>query len=196
LSTTPDPNEKPDGQNPEGDKTPKADTVAYETHKKLLDEKKKIQERLDSLEKKAKESQEAELKEKERFKELYESVTKELESERSRASELTNTINNSKKLSAFLGQIEGEIPKQYWNLIDTDAIDMAEGKIDEASVRKVAAQFKKEFPEVIKKKAGPNGTMPNEAAGGGTNSLDIEAWKNLPYDEKKKRMKDVKDFAI
>lgn len=163
--------------------------VAYETYKKVLDEKKSFQKRLDEFERKAKEQVEAELKAKEQYRELYESKQKELEEIATKLKVKEEETQNYQKMGAFLKGIQGDVPQQYWGLIDLDKILVDEsGKVDEGSVKKAVRDFEKSFPEVIKRQ---KTAMPNDAAAGGNGSLSYDEWLKLPYDEKRKRQKDV-----
>lgn len=173
----------------ESQETQTEQRVAYETYKKVLDEKKSFQKRLDEFERKAKEQMEAELKQKEQYRELYESKEKELEEIAARLKVKEEETQNYQKMGAFLKGIQGEVPQQYWGLIDLDKIMVDEsGKVDEGSVKKAVRDFEKSFPEIIKR---AKTQMPNDAAAGGNGSLSYDEWLKLPYDEKRKRQKDV-----
>lgn len=163
--------------------------VAYETYKKVLDEKKSFQKRLDEFERKAKEQMEAELKAKEQYRELYETKQKELEEIADRLKVKELETQNYQKMGAFLKNVQGEVPQQYWGLIDLDKIIMDDsGKVDEGSVKKAVKDFERNYPEVIKR---AKTQMPNDAAAGAKGSLSYDEWLKLPYEEKRKRQKDV-----
>lgn len=180
------------GKKSDDPSTKKDDTVSYESHKKLLDEKKNLAKRLEEFEKKAKDEKDAELKAKEQFKELYEATKKEAEELATKLKDNEREKNDYRKLNAFIKSVDGDVPQQYWGLIDLDKIALDDsGKVDEASVKKAVKDFEKSFPEVVKKKTAK---MPNDAAAGGTGTLSHEQWAKLPYDEKRKRLKDVKDI--
>lgn len=171
------------------DKGGSKDAVAYETHVKLLDEKKKLQQRLSEFEKKAKDEKDAELKQKEQYKDLYEAAEKEKQDLAAKLNEKNREAVDLKKMGAFLRNVEAQIPKQYWGLVDLDKIVVDDsGSIDENSVKRAVKDFEKTYPEVLKK---PGNKMPNDAAAGGAGSLSAEEWAKLPYDEKRKRIKDV-----
>jgi hypothetical protein len=184
-----------DDQNPGGNEPDPADNtqnnkVAYETYKKVLDEKKSMQKRLEDLDKKAKADAEAQLKEKEQYRELYEAKQKELEDLSGKLSAKEKETQDYRKMGAFLKSVAGEIPQQYWGLIDLDKIAVDDsGKIDDNSVKKCVKDFEKAYPHVIERKSGNK--MPNNAANGGGGALSYEEWVKLPYDEKRKRQKDV-----
>lgn len=163
--------------------------VAYETYKKVLDEKKSFQKRLDEFERKAKEQAEAQLREKEQYRELYEAKEKEFQEIAERLKVKEEETQNYQKMGAFLKNVTGDIPQQYWGLIELGKIVIDEtGKVDETSVKKAVKDFERLYPEVIKR---AKSTMPNDAATGAKGSLSYDEWLKLPYDEKRKRQKDV-----
>lgn len=180
------------GENPGGskdDKETKDDKVAYDTYKKVLDEKKAMQKRLEDLDAKSKSDKDAELKQKEQYKELLLEREKELEDTKTKLAAKDQETQNYQRMASFLKNVQGEVPQQYWGLIELDKIIIDDsGKIDEGSVKKAVKDFEKNFPEVIKK-AGAK--MPNDAPSGGGGILTLAEWQKLPYDEKRKRQKDV-----
>lgn len=189
-----DPNKVAGGDDDPGaggpDPKDKKDTVAYETHKKLLDEKKAIQARLVEFESKAKAEKDAELVKNQKFEELLKEREKELAEKDAKLQAVERENTDARKLNAFMKNVPGEVPQQYWGLIDLDMVSVDDtGKVDDASVKRAVASFQKNYPEIVKK---PNGKMPNEAPGGGAGTLTHEQWEKLPYAEKKTRMKDVK----
>lgn len=184
--------EDPDKIDPDNidDPEKKDDKVSFESHQKLLNEKKALQKKLDEHEKKNKETVEKELKAKEQFKELAEAKEKELEETKTKLKEKEIESDNFTKISHFVKNATGEIPQQYWSLIPLDSIEIDEhGKVDEVSLKKAVKDFEKQYPEVIKKAT--KGKMPNGAANGGSNSISYDEWVKLPYKEKMERRKDV-----
>lgn len=178
----------------------KDEVVSYETHRKLLGEKKKRDEENALLKKQLEESQakekarmESELKEKEDYKkllELREAEKKELET---KYTQLDSSLKDSAKLSAFLDKLGGSVEKQYWGLVNLDEIliDPNTGSIDEASVKQAASKFEQTYPLVIKK-AGSSAKLPNDAAKGGNGKLTYSEWKALKTSkEMKERQGDV-----
>ena len=101
-------------------------------------------------------------------------------------------ITNFRKASAFEKALGGKIKKEgYWNHVDFDAIDLnpETGEIGKDSLESVAGNFIKDYKELID--FGNPANLPNTTAGG-SNRLTYEQWKQLPLNERKKRMKDVK----
>ncbi len=166
-----------DDQNPGGNsddqnkddsssQTPAKGTVAYETYKKAVDEAKAAKAKVAEFEKSKREAEESKLKQDGEYKKLLEQREQELKETQEKLSGTEKKISESRKLNAFLGAVPGDVPKQYWGLIDLDgiAVDPETGMPDPASVKKAAAEFEKSHPEVVKK---PNkGKLPTDAANG------------------------------
>jgi hypothetical protein len=95
------------------------------------------------------------------------------------------------KMSHFLDAIDGNIPREYWPLIDVEKIvvDPATNMPDPMSVQSVAKDFSTKYHRVIEKKNGPK--VPSDAPNGSGGGLTYEAWKALPLAEMKKRIKEV-----
>lgn len=174
------------------------DSVKYETYQKVLAEKKKrdqdladAHKRLSALEEEKKQREEASLKEKEDFKKLAELREQELKAEREKRQGLEKNVQEGKKLRAFLDSVQGKVEKQYWALIDLDAIvvNPDTGMPDEESVKKAAKDFEASYPAVIQRKNA--GTLPGDAAKGGSAKLTYEEWLKLPVDQKKARLSEV-----
>lgn len=191
-----DPNNNPGGNvDPEPGKT---ETVSYESHQKLLGEKKKLSERLKANESELSEikkmiadKEEAALKDNNQWKEAYGKAKEDLEVATSRLQQNETERLNAKKLNSFFDAIGSRIDSKYWNLIDIDQIAMDGENIDEFSVSKYVESFKNEFPEVIKPKETrgmPNAGAPAANSGG----LSYEEWLKLPAQEKEARMSEVK----
>lgn len=167
-----------------------ADTVSLETHRKLLDEKKKMQKKLEEVETAQKARAEKELREKEQYKELLETREKEFEELKSKLTASESEKQDIKKMGSFLKSVNAEIPEQYWGLIDLDSIVVDDnGSIDQITLKKAVKDFQTKFPEIVKPKKKPN--MPNEAANGGSGKLTYDEWMALEYKDQLKRQKDV-----
>jgi predicted nuclease with TOPRIM domain len=184
---------------PSGDDTEvKQDQVSYDTHRKLLGEKKKLQTEFEKLNSKLKEVENAErervekeLREKEDYKKLLELKDKELAEKAKVLQEIEEQKVNSMKLSSILKNLGGEVDNKYWIHFDLDkvVIDPATKAVDPLSVSKVVEEFKKTYPEIIKtpdKKA-----MPNNFPAGGSADITYDEWLRLPAKEMKARLKDV-----
>lgn len=174
------------------------DQVAYDTYKRVLSEKKKrdqelleLKTKLDSFEKEHKSRRDEELKSQKKFEELLrirEAEKSELESKLKEREERERTAI---KLSRFLGSVDGEVPKQYWSLIELDRIQIDEesGLPDEASLEAARRDFMTLYPEVIRKKTSVR--VPQDAPQGSGVKLSYEEWLKLPTKEKKLKLNDI-----
>ena len=178
--------------------TSEKDTVAYETHKKLLSEKKRrdeenaeLRSRLDAIEREKKEKEELELQEKEEFKKLVEIKQKNLEDIESKYKQQEKMIKDSMKLSAFLEALPGSVEKQYMGLVDLDkiVIDPTTGEPDSASVQEYAKNFEVQFSTIIKRPNG--GTLPSQAAAGSSVSTNLTQYKTMTLKDKKENLKSM-----
>jgi hypothetical protein len=172
-------------------KTTQDDKVAYDTYKRVLAEKKKMQERLELLEKASKEREETELKEKEKWKDYATIKEKEaLEFKQKYDSEIKDKTDMI-KMSSFLDAIDGSIPKEYWPLIDVEKIvvDPATNMPDPLSVQSAAKEFQTRYHRVIEKK---NGAKTSQDAPNSTGTLTYDEWKALPLAEMRKRYQEIR----
>jgi hypothetical protein len=179
-----------------GDAPPAKGTVAYETYQKAIDEAKAAKKKVAEFEKQKREAEETKLKQDGEYKKLLDQRDEELKTEREKNQKLNGSIENSRKMSAFLGAASGEIPKQYWPLIDLEqiAVDPESGQPDEASIKKAVKSFEAEYPDVVKRKT--SGKLPQDNARGAGGKLSYDSWLALPLDEQKKRMKDVDPASL
>jgi hypothetical protein len=192
-----DNNTNPGGINPDAggnqdvinsDISNQKDTVAYETYRRVLGEKKKEQEKREALEKQIKEYEEKSLLEQNKFKEAYESTKKLLDDTNKRLVDIENQKTESLKFASFLESLNGKLDRKYWNLVDLSniIIDPATGQVDANSINNVVASFKKTYPEVIQK---PNqANLPNSAPQSNPEGQVITRsnWLKLPVADMKK----------
>lgn len=164
---------------------PKKDTVAYETHVKLLKEKKKLQEEYDAIQKQNRDREEADLRLKEDFKKIAELREAEAAELRSKLTTVEARERNAIKLDAFLSSLDGSVDKRFWGHIPLDQIivDPESGEPDPMSVTKVVEAFRKEYYDIIKKPGQP--TVPNTAPQGapGSGKITRAAWLTLDHKE-------------
>ena len=167
------------------------DVVSYETHRKLLGEKKKIQERLAELEKAELTRKEQSLKEQERYKELLDLKEKALLETQSRLELMESQRAEARKLDAFLKCVNGQINEKYWGLVPLDKIivDKETGEIDKTSVTQLVQEYQNNFPETIISKDRPG--LPNNFVKGSNTELSYDDWLKLPPKEMVERRKDV-----
>ena len=175
-------------------------TVSFESHRKLLGEKKKQQAQLrDALAKLAEHetdrdaAETAKLEEQGRFKELLaaeqaknSTLTQELGSYRTR-------VENSVKFNAIKKTLGADIPNVFSKLIDFSKVELDDGGLpDEMSVTKMVEHIRTELPQIIVSQA-TRGNLPNESPRGGATALSYEEWAALPVEEMKTRRNDVVD---
>lgn len=187
-----------DGQGNEG-----TGSVSYESHQRLLNEKKKVQEearalkaQLEEKNRKEQELQEKEMKDKEEWKKISELREKELAETKAKLTDFEVSILNSKKASAFLGELSKlgvTVRPQYYDLIDVSKIivDPVTNEVDSSSTVKYAKTWATEHYELAKA-TNPNSKMPGSAPQGGS-QLTYKDWLELPLVEQKKRMKEVRE---
>jgi hypothetical protein len=177
----------------------KEDVVAYETHRKLLGEKKRLEEqhaaaaqKIKEYESQAKLKEESELKQKEEWKKLLEIREKELAEAKQQVHVKDELISTSLKRRALLDAVNGSVPEQYWGLMPLEeiALNPETGMPDESSVQAIARKFESTFADVVKPK-GAKG-LPNTAAGGPPKKMTVSEWKQLPSSkEMKAKMAEV-----
>lgn len=194
------PNPSGDSGSDGSDGVKSGDKVDYETHRKLLGEKKALAAKQAALEAELEKHrlaeaarQEKALEEAKDYEKLKAQYQEQLELERKKNAQLEAERVTALKLDAFFGALDGQLDRRYWGLIDTDAIviDPATKRPDEMAVTKYIEQFRKEYPEVIARPGKPS--MPNDKPiGNGGGALTLEQWKALPLKEMKARLKDVK----
>lgn len=170
---------------------PAKETVAYDTYKKAVDEAKAAKAKVAEFEKAKREAEEAKLKQDGEYKKLLDQREIELKETKEKLSGTEKKISEGRKLNAFLGALTGEIPKQYWPLIDLEevAMDPTTGIPDESSVKRAAEKFEAQYSDVIKKPS--SSKLPNEAAKGAKTKLTYDAWLKLPLKEQLSRMSEV-----
>lgn len=120
-------------------------------------------------------------------------MTSKLKSVESEVSARDKAIMDFKKAGVFESKLGGKIkhPK-YWDMVDLDKIiiNPEDETIDEHSLEQAVKGFMEEHKNLID--FGSNANLPNGSGARGAGSLSYEQWKQLPLDERRKRMKDVK----
>lgn len=173
------------------------DHVSYDTHRRLLDEKKRVQAELEQLRQEKQSREQKELEAKGEYQKL-------LEQERAARAELEAKLKASeeetrdrRKLASVLTAAGGTIDPKFYGLIDYSEviIDPATGEVDKMSVAKAVDKLKATYPEIIKKAGGPG--LPNDTPGAGKGqpgTILYSAWTKLPSKEQKKWNRDqIKD---
>ena len=163
----------------------KKSVITYETHRKLLDEKKRVQSQLDILLKEKQESQEADARKRGDLESILKARDEELAKERSQRQELSDRITNGRKMNSVLEALGGNVDQKWYELINVSdvAINPETGDIDQMTVAKVAESLKTKWPEMIKRQ----GVLPpNAPQGNGAGTISHDDWKKLPLKEMQK----------
>jgi hypothetical protein len=188
--------DNPNDNSGAGDSGGKPQVVSYETHQRLLKEKKSMAEKLSQLEAEKKLQFEQKLRENEQYKTLAEQKEAEAKDWQARFTKLDTTLNETVKLRSFMDLLPGQVPKKYWDLIDLSDVPMDQDskEPDQSILQKKAKEFATAFPEVIQRAS--NVRLSNEAPRGASTRLTYEEWTKLPLAEQKARMKDVDKSTI
>jgi hypothetical protein len=198
-------NENPGGENgnagSESDQNQKKDIVSYETHRKLLDEKKRVQEEKRNLEEKLRGYEEdkakrekEELEKQGNFQKLLEQERAERQKLETEHSGLVESIYAARKRSAVLKHISGKVPDEVVDvLLNVSGVAMNEdGTIVEDTAKMVAQEFEKKHPYLVLRDK-QNGGLPSGAASpNGSSKITHAEWMALGDSKKmKERFKDV-----
>ena len=153
-----------------GDPKPdEKDKVAYDTYRKVVSEKKKMQERfnemeakLNSFETQRQEGEESKLKANEEYKKLLDLRDEELKNAKAKSLDLENRFSNAHKLNAFREKLPAKIAKsEYYSFVDLEsiAIDPDSGEVDSTSVNSVVEKFVNEHSHLLERSK--NSGLPN-----------------------------------
>lgn len=178
-STSGAPEAQPSGQ-PEPQANEQKNVVSYESHAKLLNEKKVLAQKL-------KEIEENRLREQNDLKGLLEMREKELGEHRSLLESFKAKEAQSAKAKAFKSMLKSNIDEKWLKNVPWENIkyDDTSGTVDPRSVEIEAAKFRQEWPEAFG--IVPNGaTATSPAAKPLPGSPSVEEWAKLPLAEKKK----------
>lgn len=176
----------------------KDDFVSYDTHRKLLGEKKKereenlrLRKQLNDLLEEKSMREEAQLKENNDWKALAEKRYEELKSHEAKLKQIEQDRIDAKKLDSFLSALPCNLERKFWRLIDIDKIlvNPDSGEVDEMTVTKQVEVWKKEYPETLGY-SGSGAKLPNESPKP-TDSLSYDKWKNMSAAEMRKHLKTV-----
>jgi hypothetical protein len=170
-------------------------TVSYDTHRQLLDEKKKVQAELDRLLEEKKSREQKELEEKGEYKKLLEQERQAREAAEGKLKTFDEQEKGRRKMAAILSAAGGTIEDKWFDLVantalDLVAIDPDTGAVDKMSVTKAVEKLKTSYPEIIKGTGGPG--LPNKhpgAAGGTPGTILRSEWEKLPTSAEMKKWK-------
>ncbi len=149
-----------------------AETVAFETHKRLLDQRKAdqakardLQAKLDAAMADKEAAETTRLAEQAQWKDLYEKEKKKAEGLGSQLQHLTTSQIESRKREAVKEALGGVRKDDYLKFLDLNAVQLNDdGSVDAESVKAAANKFRESYPELVAVK--PAGKIPNEAASG------------------------------
>lgn len=174
-------------------------SVSYDSHRKLLSEKKRLQEKLMEREARVaeyeqaqKEAEEKRLKDNEQWKEFATKKEQEAAEARKELEATRHQIADARKLDAFLTTIDGKIDRKFWDFIDTSSIitNPDTGEIDGMSVTKAVEAFKANYSELIQYPGQKTG-LPNESPKSNNSTLTYEDWLKLPPKDMKARYNEM-----
>lgn len=137
------------------------DVVDYASHRKLLDEKKKEQQRASELEARLKAIEDEKLKEQAKYKELFDARDSELNQLKEQIKLADKEKLSNAKMEAFISAVGGLKDPSYKKMVDLDKIDLEDAK----SLEAYALQFKSSFPDLLAVKQAPQ-QLPNKGAEG------------------------------
>lgn len=172
--------------------TPIKDTVSYETHKKLLAEKKEASEKARQLEAKLAEIEKAKLEETGNYKKLFESAEAKAKEKEAELEGVLSMLKTAQKRNAVIKHLSGKIPEVVAEkILDVSGVVIDEsGEVDDNTAKLVAQKFQADYGYLIQS-GKQNGGLPSDAAGGPVTKLTYEDWKKLPAKEMAKRWKEV-----
>lgn len=150
------------------------ETVAYETYKKVLDQRKADQAKarelaaeVERLRSEREAEQEAKLAEQKRFEELYAAEKKKAEDLSNKIKEAETKSVMQKKRDALKQALGGVKRDEYLSFADLNSVLVLEdGTVDPDSVKAAAAKFREAHPELVA--ARQTAPLPNESATGFT----------------------------
>ena len=180
---------------------PDGDWVSYDTHRKLLSEKKKASDRIADLEKRLaeidrmkKESEEKSLADREEWKKLHDLKVKELEQKDKELQNWQQRHNDSRKLQTFLDHLPGSIDNEYWGLVPIEKIvtNPETGEIDETSVTELVADFAKKHHRLIDKPGSGSDGLPKGSPRGVESTVSYEQWLKMSAADKRKNLRAVR----
>lgn len=178
------------GANPPSESVKNAEAVLAK-NRELVAELAKIKAERDADAKAKKDAEDEALKANAKWKEVAEAKEKELSEAKAKIAQVETQEKQRRKLAAVVSSADGNIDTKWYRLIHDEYLDDvkvdANGDIDKTSVAAIVEKMRKEYPEIIKAKGGPN--LPNNAPGaGGGNAGTVlySKWVTMPSAEQKK----------
>lgn len=166
---------------------PKEQTVAYDTHRRLLDEKKKVAAKLAEYEAKERLAAEEQAKKAGEHQKIIEARDALIKEQQEQLMSVKSQIENAKKLSAFMKSV-GDIDGKWLGLVDVSKIAFKpeSEEVDDFSLKTAVDNFRKQWPEAIKK---PGSSLPNPAMPNGNGMISESEWKALKGSAEKQKYK-------
>lgn len=157
------------------------DSVSYDTHRKLLDEKKKLQAKVEAWEAEKKAKDEEELVRKGETQKLLDLAKKEAEELRTKLTQKEQRELQAKKLSAVIRGLGSNVDEKWYGVlgqhIDDVIVNPETGEVEMMSVTNIVEDLKKTWPEMLKK---PGVGMPADAPkGNGSGQIERSEWLKL-----------------
>lgn len=163
--------------------------VSYDTHRRVLDEKKRIQAELEQFRKEKSEREQKELEAKGEYQKMLENERAERAKAEAKLKQVEEQETGRRKLGAILSAVGGKIDSKFFGLVPIEdvAVDPDSGEIDAMSVTKAVEKLKATYPEIIKGTGGPK--LPGQQPGsksGQPEKIARSAWLRLSSAEMKK----------
>lgn len=161
------------------------DKVSYETHRRLLDEKKReqaarkqLEAELEMFRAKEKQIEEEKLKQTGEYQKLLQLREEENKKLKSELDSFENRFKRAAKMNAFIKAAGTELDDKWLQLVDVDSIAVRpdDNEIDMMSLQSSVETFRKTWPEAFKPKGSPiPADMPN-----GQGHITESEWRKLP----------------
>jgi hypothetical protein len=162
------------------------ESVSYDTHRKLLDEKKKLQAKLEQIDADRKAAEEADLAKKGELQKLLDLEREKAKAASDQLKAFEDKERSARKLGAIVRGLGAPVDQKWYSVLGghiDDVVLNEDGEIEPMSVTKIVENVKKEWPEMLRK---PGAGMPNHAPGNGATTISHEEWKKLPLKDMKK----------
>ena len=190
-----DDNQAADTSDKTTDSSDTSKTVSYESHQRLLRQRKADQvklTRLDELEAQDKERVDDKLKASGNYEKMLSARDTEISDLKTKLTDRERTLTDGVKLQAFLDKLPGKVKRREFLKfvkIDDIALDPETNSIDTSSLEVVVNGFVKDYSDLIQ----PNNTatLPHDQANAGGGSLAYDDWLKLPLKEKRARSSEV-----
>lgn len=161
--------------------------VSYETHRKLLKERKEFEEELTRLRTEKADKEKKDLEDRGEFQKIAQNEKQRADEAAAKLAEYEQRFEQAKKLKAFLGALGSEVDEKFFGFLPVEqiAIDPETREINMTSVAKAAETFKTQYPELLRSKTGVK--LPSAAPqGNSSGTISRSEWLGLPEKEMRK----------